>query len=517
MLHIERVDVASTADTAIRLIRQHRYALVLCDYNLNHRSDGQQLLEYLREAKLLAPDCLFFMITAESEYGAVAAASEHRPDAYLLKPITAGDIEDRLKVLLDRRNAMQPVTRCLGRGDLAGAVAACDAILARNDRWIMQALMLKGQTLLQMGRPRDAHGVYQRALQVNSDLPWGRLGVARAMMAMGEIDEARRVAEALIRSPEGERNVDAYDVLIACLEQQGDLSGAFGVTRESAAVLPSARRQRMLGEAAYRNGDLDTARGCFAKLAASTQGSLAVQPQDILLHGQTLVDRGEGREAVRVLDDGSRSFAADRQFAAGSQAIRAQVFAQNGDAAAAAAALARARQAVHGVDAGFARIATARAELALGDAEAGLQLLESAISDDHRCARLRQLVGRTLEQTGHAKALPRVVEGGIVRHKVQVARKLFNESRGSEAAAMIESLLDDYPRNTEVLLQAAQMNCLILRNDGHLDSGRVDRVSGYLQRLEELMPGSDRVAHMRRYYRDTVCELEGGRRLQQST
>ena len=66
LLGISQVDVAANADDAYRLIRSRRYGLILCDFNLNARTDGQQLFELVREQNLLPADCLFFMITAES-------------------------------------------------------------------------------------------------------------------------------------------------------------------------------------------------------------------------------------------------------------------------------------------------------------------------------------------------------------------------------------------------------------------------------------------------------------------
>ena len=96
MLGIGKVEVASNADDAIRMIRAKPYGLILCDFQLNHKTDGQQLFEHLRENNLLPAECLFFMVTAENGYSSVVSANEHKPDCYLLKPITAGDIEDRI-------------------------------------------------------------------------------------------------------------------------------------------------------------------------------------------------------------------------------------------------------------------------------------------------------------------------------------------------------------------------------------------------------------------------------------
>jgi len=150
MLGIPKSDVASNPQDAIRLLKSRPYGLVLCDYNLNHKTDGQQLFEYLRDNDLLSPDCLFFMITAESTYASVAAATEHRPDAYLLKPATAADIGDRLKVHLEKRTALQRINDKLKREDYQGALESCDILLEAQNRWYAQALQIKGQTLLKL-------------------------------------------------------------------------------------------------------------------------------------------------------------------------------------------------------------------------------------------------------------------------------------------------------------------------------------------------------------------------------
>ena len=83
-LGFAKVDVAANAEDGLRLIKSRPYGLVLCDFNLNSKTDGQQFFEFLREKELLPADTMFLMITAESAYASVASATEHRPDAYLL-------------------------------------------------------------------------------------------------------------------------------------------------------------------------------------------------------------------------------------------------------------------------------------------------------------------------------------------------------------------------------------------------------------------------------------------------
>jgi tetratricopeptide (TPR) repeat protein len=506
MLGISKVEQATTPDDAMRQIRAKRYSLILCDYNLNNKTDGQQLFEFARDNRLLPADCLFFMVTAEGAYASVASATEHSPDAYLIKPITASDIEDRLKAMLDKRDALLAINIKMGKDDLIGALEECDKLMASKNRWYMSATQSKGQVLLKLGRHEDAKAVYRDALELRPDLAWARLGLARAHKAAGQFDQARQMAQDIIESREGEKNVAAYDVIAESMEATGDPEGALWVLREAALVVPSARRQRLVGESAYRNGDLDTARDALSKAAKSSKGSVVAQPQDTLLLAQTLVDIGDSAEALKVLAEGCTGFKNTPAFGNVALAIQAQAEMVSGEIEKAAKTVARARETMRKGKADFATVALAKAEIMTGDVDAGLKLLESAVSADHENTRVKQLISKALRDTGHEDKIASVVESAAegLKSKVADARKMLRDSQIDEAVATIEAAVRDYPENTGVLLQAAQINCMALRLKKDLNSDMVERVRNYLTRLEKLLPANDRVTMMRRYFRETI-------------
>ncbi len=509
MLGIGKVDQASNADEAIRLIRSKPYGLVLCDYQLNHKTDGQQLFEFVRDQQLLPAECLFFMVTAENGYASVVSATEHKPDCYLLKPITAGDIEDRLKMLIERRQALLPVNEKVSRGDLAGAIAECDKLLARKDRWTMAALQLKGQALLQLGRPDDALAVYSAALDQRPGLIWAQLGLARAHKAANRFEEAKSMAREIIESKDGATNVDAYDVVAQALEAQGDTQGALWALKDAAAAVPSVKRTRLVGECAYRNGDAEVAKECLAKVCAATKGSVVAQPQDTLTLAQALVDTDEPAKALALLKESAPAQRNNPKYEGVAAAIRAQGLAKTGDAAGARASAGVARDAMRSVRADFGTIAVAKAELMTGNVDTGLQLLQQAVSADHENPRVKQLVRNALRDTGRDSQMDFVVgaASAAITSRVSEAKRLFRESRIDDALKSIEAAVAEFPENTAVLLQAAQMNCMSLRLKKEVDSPMIERVRLYLGRLEKLMPANDRVTQMQRYYRETVGSL----------
>jgi tetratricopeptide (TPR) repeat protein len=509
-LGIGKVDVASNAEDAARLIKSRRYNLILCDFNLNQKTDGQQLFEHLRDNDLLPPDCLFFMVTAESAYASVASATEHHPDAYLLKPITASHIEDRLKTLLEKRDALLSISQRLAKDDTQGAILACDQILAKNDRWFMAVLQIKGKLLLQLGKHEDAKQAYRLALDKRAQLMWAQLGLARAHKAAGQFEEAKNLAQDIIQSREGEKNVAAYDVVAESMEAQGDAQGAMWVLRDAAAVVPSARRQRLLGESAFRNGDLDTAKECMQKVAKATRNSVIAQPQDTLLLAQALVDKGDATDALRLLQDGGTLYRNNPAFGNVALAIQVQAQMKSGAKDEAEKTILRARETLRKGKADFATIALAKAELMTGHEDEGLKLMRTAVSADHENPRVKQLIGNALRSTGHEDKIAQVVDSpaAALTNCVQDARKLLRDSQIGAAVEAIEAAVREYPENTGVLLQAAQINCMALRLNKELDSKMVERVRLYLGRLETLMPGHDRVTMMKRYFRETLAAME---------
>jgi tetratricopeptide (TPR) repeat protein len=509
-LGIGKVDVAANAEDAARLIRSRRYNLILCDYNLNHKTDGQQLFEHLRDNKLLPADCLFFMVTAESGYASVASATEHHPDAYLLKPITASHIEDRLKALLEKRDALLAINQKLHKDDLQGAVLACDQILKAESRWTMAVLQIKGKTLLELGKHDEAKQTYRQALDKRANLPWAQLGLARAHKAAGQFDEARQLAQNIIDTPEGQKNVAAYDVVAEAMEAQGDAQGALWVLRDAVTVVPSTRRQRLLGESAYRNGDLETAKECLQKVAKATKGSVIAQPQDSLLLAQAMVDMGESAEALKMLGEASKLYSSQPAFGSVALALQVQAHVKSGAKDEAEKLLQRARETLRKGKADFATIALAKAELMAGHEDEGFKLLATAVSSDHENPKTKQMIGNALRDTGHGDKVDRIINSAsaVMQTRVQDARKLLRDSQIDDAVLAIEKTVSDYPENTGVLLQAAQINCMALRLKKEHNVNMEERVRLYLNRLDQLMPGSDRVTMMKRYFRETLAAME---------
>ena len=505
-LGINRVDQASTPDEVIKLVRKENYDVILCDYNLNKETNGQQLLEYLRSQNLLSAATIFIMVTAETNYDLVASAAEFQPDAYMVKPLTGTKIAERIERLLDKQYALRPISGRLKLKDLAGAIGECDRVLAAEPKWIVDILKIKGVALLELGKPEEAREVYEKALRARSDMIWARLGVAKCDQIMGKLDEAKATTlEVIAQNPQ---YILAYDLLAQIAEQQGNPQDALDALNRSYQVIPSARRSRLVGDAAYVSGDLEQARAAFDKALTHTKGSLTAQPSDVLSLAQVCVDAGDAAKGLEVLAAASKTYAESPAFAMTQAAVQAQAHVKLGDPEAAEKAFEVAKSLSQGARADTANLALAKAAFSIGRDQEGADILSSAVKADHENTRMVSLAHKVLKDTGKESMAAEVVEQSVNQAVAIVteANTMMRNMQYDESLAKLEEALQVMPENTGVLLAAAQLHLLWMSQKG-LNLDYVERVNNYLSKLDLLMPGNERVSKMYRFLRETLSRV----------
>ncbi len=108
---VNKVAVTPSAAGATELLRKEKYNLLLLDYYLGDATDGQQLLELIRNERLTPSYAVVVMVTGEKNYGLVAQVAEHSPDAYLIKPFTAETMLSHLRPVIERKLGLRLPTR----------------------------------------------------------------------------------------------------------------------------------------------------------------------------------------------------------------------------------------------------------------------------------------------------------------------------------------------------------------------------------------------------------------------
>lgn len=512
---------AGTAQEALRRMADGPFGLVVCEDDLSPGGDattGAQLLEHARTAGRLPGWALFVLCAAESARERVAVTLECPPDDYLIKPLTTERLAARLRRVFERRLVFEPAQRRVAVKNFAQAVVECDRIADEHPRWRIDAWRIKAHALLDLGRVAEADAVFAQVLAERDDAAWARVGRGRAALLAGRLDEAEAFAGEALRSAEARPG--AFDVLAAVGEARGDPAAVQALLQRATRAIPSARRRRALAHAAWRAGDVATAKHELDRVLRATRGTLAERPDDATQLAQILVDGGEAARAIALLAEADRAPRSSGAHAPDAVLARMSVLAQahvrNGSPALAHRAMVTAREALARVDApsgapgaraasATARLHLARAHLACSAEREGLAALGDAIRADHENAALAGLARRMMAGTGHEAAAERVIGESVRRmgEAIEAADALMRAARYDESIATLNEALRDVPDNTALLVAATRLHLLWLRQKG-LERDRVDRIRGYLDRLDALAPGAPEVLRLHRFFRETL-------------
>lgn len=505
-LGMNMVSVASNAAEALDLIKSTTFDLILCDYNLNKTSSGQHFLEYLRNENILSATTLFVMLTAETEYSFVANAVEYIPDDYLLKPCSESKLKARLERLLDRRAFLMPVLRAINAKRYDLAIAECNKlmVIAPDDRRRMDVLRRKSEAQLALDDYTHALETYAKAAAIRSDVPWVLLGQARAHFALGDLEQASRIAHELIEN--NHNYVAAYELLAKIRLETQEEEDAFELLNRSSKILPSAKRFRSVSQAAFLLGKLEEAKANAEAAIKLSHGSLVERSGDYLSLAQTQVDMGDYKAAIVTLEKNAKKHGNVGLFGVAKDAILAQAYFDAGEPEKAKRLMERSASLLANRRNSFVMTSLGKAALKTGDVVFGLKLLTKAVQSSGKDEkRITRHIKKSMMDTGHTDKIEDVIDGGRKRilTLVDESVRLTRSARFAEAYQKILEALDIHAENLEALMAAAQLHLLWIKQQGP-DQEVVARARGYLSTLDKMLPNNQKVMNFYRFFNEIV-------------
>lgn len=305
-LGITNVNLAGTVKEALNYISQRTYDVILCDYYLGGNTDGQQFLEYLRNTNTISRATLFIMITAETGFNSVITAAECLPDDYLLKPFTGETLKVRLEKLLERKSRLAAIDRLQDAGDWAGIVHASNDIIVCKDKYMIDAMRIKGNALLMLNHFDDAIHFYQDALKMR-DMPWAKLGLAKAFKSNGHPEQSEHLLEDIIK--ENPKLLAAYDLLGKIHIESGHSEKAISVLENACKIAPhSLARQRSIANLAEETGDFNRVDKALSVVVKQTKNSPLRDTRDFAKLNNALNALGEMERSFGVLKEARENF-----------------------------------------------------------------------------------------------------------------------------------------------------------------------------------------------------------------
>ena len=296
---------ATNASDVVRQAKARSIDLILCDYQLDGVRDGQQLLEELRNTRQIPLATMFMMITGERSYQKVVAVAEFAPDDYLLKPFTAGQLQERIAAVALKKLAFARAYTLMESGKLDDALAECARIRYVQPQYAPDALRLMIETLLTLKRHEEAETLLQEVV-AQKLVPWAAMGLARIQHAEGLLVEAEQGLTGLTASnPE---YLGAKDLLARVKEDLGKPDEALALLESAGpGALSNTTRLRHAGSLAAQAGDHKKASVLLEKVVGRVRNSGLAKAEDFVALADAYMEQGRADQAERVSTEQRRT------------------------------------------------------------------------------------------------------------------------------------------------------------------------------------------------------------------
>lgn len=485
-LGITAVHNAGTSAEVLRQVKAYAFDIILSDYHLDDGRDGQQLLEELRHKNLISLSTVYIVITAERAYQNVVSVAELAPDDYLIKPFTADQFHSRLIKTIYKKHFFEKVFEHLDNGAYAEALAACESLIGKEEAYLYDILRFKGEILNVLGRHDEAKAVYQQVLD-HAMVPWARMGLAIALRGMDELAEAEEMGASVIDDfPE---YLAAYDFVASVREEMGKLAEAQQVLQKATAISPNnSVRQRMVGDVAVRNDDLDAAERAYGKVLERHQGSSLRALDDYTNLTRVMLDKGHTEGAKKVTQDLRRDWRGNKQGELAALIMDSLCCEQEGEPAKAKQALEKAlelRNSLGDSDQNeFSQkiaVDLAHACLASGNEKMAQEILSKVAAENHENRSMIAQIEGVFAKTGHEEAGQSML-AKVGKEIVELNNRGVLAARSGNLEASVQMLIEAAERvpNMQFLVNATKAIFTLLDRKGW-DEEMGNRGVRYLQ------------------------------------
>lgn len=188
----ELIDSTTDSLKSIRLLSQHSYDVVICDYNMNHHIDGALIFDEAKQRKLIAAETVFICVTGDSTLSVVTHFIELEPDDYLLKPFCAKEFIHRIELVLARKAIIAPLLAGMENQDYQQVLLLCEQFTNSHPEYTTYINRIYGDCLLRLKRHDEALFVYRKSC-AESNCMWSEIGLGQTYQSLGDLDKAEDI------------------------------------------------------------------------------------------------------------------------------------------------------------------------------------------------------------------------------------------------------------------------------------------------------------------------------------
>lgn len=306
------IEVEGSGQSALKRIASKHFDLILSDYNLGGRINGQQVLETARNKNLLDHTTIFIMITADTGYDSVVSAIEHKPDSYLVKPFTPATLNRRLSRIKQQKSIFSEVDEHRAKMNFEMMENKARAIMAKYPQYNSLCLKAIGEALVSRKEYKAAKIHYIRVLKNNQETSWAHFGIAQCDLILKQPLAAVKSLEKTISITS--HFLPAYDTLANTQEKLDDIKGAQKTIMASLDITPrSLARTKRLGKLSIQLKDWKRAEQAYSRVIRLTRDTQHEKIEYYYEHLKCLIAMQEnGDHGPQIAEKLKRSLASLR-------------------------------------------------------------------------------------------------------------------------------------------------------------------------------------------------------------
>jgi tetratricopeptide (TPR) repeat protein len=355
--------------------------------------------------------------------------------------------------------SLAAIDKLQDQGRWQDIIPACDAIIAARDKYLVDAMRIKGNALVMTRQFDAARDFYEKALALRP-MPWARLGLARAWRELGQADKAKELLGQIVDA--NPNFLSAYDMLGHIHMEEGNSKEALAVLDNACNVSPnSLARHRAIAGIAEDAADFERVEKALSIVVNKTKNSPLRTSSDYARLGNALTEMGDAGRAVEVLNEAKVAFkeGEDARLLAAVEAVAQH---KVGNAEAAKQALQRALQGgVAGLPEATA-LAVAKACLVNEKQDEASAILRDVIQNNPDAAAVHARVHGIMKEHGGEEASQKLIEMSV-KEIIQLNNAAVEKARAGEVASaskMLSEAAARLPNNLQIVSNAAY--CLLV-------------------------------------------------------
>jgi CheY-like chemotaxis protein len=289
--YVDKINLALTT------LRNQRFDLIICSYNLKHEQDGYYFYDEIKANGELPLSTAFVFISADTNSDLVQSIIELQPDDFLAKPFTVKELDRRLSRVLARKKALNDVYLCIDKHQFIRALSEVELFLGnpKHSEFFPLALKIKGEMLTACGNFQQAKDFYLAILKVQT-FTWAQLGLVNSYLHLNEDELAEKLVLRLAFKPDSQ--LAAYDLLTALQIKQNDFDTALECVMMATEISPrSIRRHKTVLDLSRITHDYETQFEAAKKIVRFAKNSIHDKPENYLNVARSGIDYAMTTEA----------------------------------------------------------------------------------------------------------------------------------------------------------------------------------------------------------------------------